>query len=195
MITARQARAAWWAALAALCAALVLFNLPAREEPASPPAGYAADAPLGYGVGERLPDFTLTQTDGAEFSLSACRGRAVVINLWATWCGPCMKELPYFDRLQAAYPDDVAVLAIHSDLVTDDVEKALSGFDYRIAFAVDGDGMVIRALGGSTMLPQTAVLDRYGVVTYNRVGSVSYEALEELVLAAMKEDRATGSNG
>ena len=185
MIRAKQARAAWCAALAALCAALVLFNLPARDGAADPPAGYASDAPLGHEVGERLPDFTLTQTDGGEFSLSSCRGRAVVINLWATWCGPCMKELPHFDRLQAAYPDDVAVLAIHSDLVTDDVGKALSGFDYRIAFAVDGDGAVIRSLGGSTMLPQTVVLDRRGVVTYNRVGSVTYEALEELTRAAL----------
>ena len=92
-----------------------------------------------------------------------------------------MNELPHFDRLQKAHPDDVAVLAIHSDLITDDVNAYLAGFDYGIAFAVDTSGDVIASVGGSTMLSQTVVLDPYGVVTYNQVGSVTYEMLEELV--------------
>jgi glyoxylase I family protein len=57
-----------------------------------------------------------------------------------------------------------------------------------LAFAVDEGGEVIASVGGSTMLPQTVVLDRTGVVTYNQVGSVTYEALEELVAAAMAAD-------
>ena len=51
---------------------------------------------------------------------------------------------------------------------------------------MDGGGEVIASVGGSTMLPQTVVLDRTGVVTYNQVGSVTYEALEELVAAAAR---------
>ena len=96
-----------------------------------------------------------------------------VINLWATWCTPCVNELPHFDRLQREHPDDVAAY--------------LANYDYGVAFAVDEGGQVIASVGGSTMLPQTLVLDRYGVVTYNQVGSVTYEALEELVAAAMAE--------
>lgn len=187
MISRKLSRGLWVAALCLLCAALAMFN--------QPDAASVDVATPGHEVGEQLPDFTLTQLDGKGFTLSEHRGQVTVVNLWATWCTPCVNELPHFDRLRRAYPDDVAVLAIHSDLITDDVAAYLSNFDYGIAFAIDETGEVIASLGGSTMLPQTAVLDRYGVVTYNRVGSVSYEALEELVLEAMKEDRAAGSNG
>ena len=175
-LTKRAARVAWCAACVLLAAVLIAVNLP----------GKPADAPAGHEPGQRPPDFTLATLDGGAFTLSGQRGRVTVINLWATWCGPCVRELPHFDRLRLAYPDDVAVLAIHSDLVTEDVAAYLALYDYGIAFAVDTDGAVIASLGGSTMLPQTIVLDRSGIVTYNRVGSVTYEALEELVLAAMQ---------
>ena len=184
MMSRRLSRVLWAAALIFLGAALIAFN---RPDAAPAPAAYASDAPEGYEPGQRLPDFTIALTDGASFSLNEHRGQVTVINLWATWCTPCVNELPHFDRLQRAHPDDVAVLAIHSDLITDDVAAYLANYDYGIAFAVDEGGQVIASVGGSTMLPQTLVLDRYGVVTYNQVGSVTYEALEELVAAAMAE--------
>lgn len=163
----------WSAALLVLAGALIFFNLPSS-------ARYTSDAPVGSGVGEQLPDFTLPLMNGDTFTLSDYRGQVVVINLWATWCTPCVNELPHFDRLQAAHPEEVKVLAVHSDLITDDVAAYLAGFDYGIAFAVDESGEVIASVGGSTMLPQTVVLNPWGEVTYNQVGSVTYEALEEL---------------
>ena len=184
----------WSAALLVLAAALVFFNLPSppRQDTAAevfPPDlnRYASSAPLGFHPGEQLPDFSLTLTDGKEFVLGECRGKVTVINLWATWCTPCVNELPHFDRLQRNHPDDVRVLAIHSDLITDDVNAYLSGFDYQISFAVDAEGGVIASLGGSVMLPQTVVLNPRGEVTYNKAGSVTYEALEELVTAAREQ--------
>ena len=124
--------------------------------------------------------------DNQPFTLRDHRGQATVLNLWATWCGPCVKELPHFDRLAREHADDVAVLAIHSDLITDDVMEYLSHYDYSMPFAVDETGEVIASLGGSTMLPQTIVLDRYGVVIYNQVGSMTYEGLTELAEAALQ---------
>ena len=193
-MTGKKGLLAWCAALLILAAALLFFNRPAADGPAlggapaaETTARYADDAPLGYHVGERLPDFTLVQTDGSEFTLSQYRGKVTVINLWATWCTPCVNELPYFDRLQQAYSDEVKVLAIHSDLITDDPLDYLSAFDYQIAFAVDKEGGVIASMGGSAMLPQTVVLDPRGEVIYNKVGSVTYETLAELVEAAGNE--------
>ena len=185
-MSGKKGRLAWTLALAVLAGALVYFNLsgPSRPAAAAQTAQYASDAPLGYRVGEQLPDFTLEQTNGETFTLSAQRGRVVVINLWATWCTPCVNELPYFDRLQRENPDGLRVLAIHSDLITDDVDAYLARFDYGIDFAVDTTGEVIAAVGGSTMLPQTLVLNARGEVVYNQVGSVTYEALAELAQAA-----------
>ena len=107
--------------------------------------------------------------------------------MWATWCNPCVKELPYFQTVAEKYPDDVAVLAIHSDLVTDDVKAFLDKRDFTLPFAVDESGEVITSLGGSVMLPQTIVIDRRGVITYNQAGSVDLEKLTLLAEAAMGE--------
>jgi LPXTG-motif cell wall-anchored protein len=105
--------------------------------------------PAGAGVGERLPDFRITCVDGGEFTLSQHRGEVVVINLWATWCTPCVKELPHFDRLQRENPGRVAVLALHVPPVTTDVAEYLSAFSYEIPFAVDEDGGVSTLLNES----------------------------------------------
>ena len=109
-----------------------------------------------------------------------------MLNFWATWCSPCCAELPYFEQLWENYPDDVALVAIHSSLVTDDVPSYIEEMGYEIPFALDETGAVIASLGGSTMLPQTVVLDREGAIVYNRIGSVTYEDLEQWVLLAME---------
>lgn len=160
-------------ALAVLIAVLVIVNLP--EKPAAAP---------GAAVGEALPDFTIECVDGSSFTLREQRGKVVVINLWATWCTPCVQELPYFDRLQREYPAEAAVLALHSPPVTTDVADYLASCSYEIPFAVDEEGSLSAALNASTVLPQTIVIDPDGIVTYNQPGSLSYEALCELVAAS-----------
>ena len=193
----RYRAAAWILALAVLAAALIGFNLPqkAEESSASPPAESAApvespavespmpaepEIELGSEEGMQAPDFSLKLYGGGEISLSELRGKTVVLNFWATWCSPCVAELPYFDELWRNYGENVAVIAIHSELVTDDVEEYLSAFDYAMPFGLDESGDILRAYGGSTMLPQTVVIDENGIISYNAVGSVSYEKLLEL---------------
>ena len=162
-------------------AAVETAAVTAEPDPTSEPE---TGIEYGCAVGQRLPDFELPTVGGGEFRLSEHRGGAVVLNLWATWCTPCVNELPHFDKLQREHAGEVTVLAIHSDLITDDVEAYLAGFDYGMAFAVDESGDVISSVGGTTMLPQTIVLNGDGVVTYNKVGSVTYEMLEELLSEA-----------
>ena len=178
------------AALIALLIAvttLVHLNDPAKArkaDSAEKTPAYTVDEtiPVGKEVGMRARDFTAARYGGGEdFSLSACLGRPVVLNFWATWCGPCVVELPYFDQLYREYGQDVAVIALHSQLVTDDVEKYLANYDYALPFGLDADGGIIASFGGSTMLPQTVVIDKNGVITYNAVGSMSYEKVKVLV--------------
>ena len=159
-----------------LAAALILTNLPPKTGAANGPSA----AVSGCGVGERPEDFALDTLDGSVFRLSDCRGKVVFINLWATWCAPCVKELPFFEEMYRVHGDDIAVLAVHSDLITDDVGQYLSGFDYSFPFAVDETGGVTASLGGSAMLPQTVVIGRDGIVIYNQAGSVTEEKLEAL---------------
>ena len=177
----RRRTLAWALALALLAGALVGFNLPAASPEASePPETASQNETLGNRVGERLPDFAVETLEGGRFALSAHRGQVVVLNLWATWCGPCVKELPYFEAFAAAHPD-AALLAVHGELITEDVEAWLAGAAYQnIPFAIDADGAVARLLGASSMLPHTVVLDQNGVVIYNAPGSVTPALLEEL---------------
>lgn len=163
---------------------------PGAAEPASgaktPARSDESDAPVGHEVGQRLEDFTATCYDGSTFRLSDARGKIVFINLWATWCAPCVQELPYFDALTRRYGGDVAVLAVHSPLVTDDPAAFVADKGYAMPFAADGQagGSLFDIVGGSATLPQTLVLDRRGVVVYNQVKSVTPEALEALYEAA-----------
>lgn len=181
---------AWGAALLVMAGALWLFNQPEApvQSETPPPAVTQApedDIPVGKEAGMRAPDFTVPVYGQEEpFTLSAHRGKTVIVNFWATWCTPCCQELPHFDAVSRKYGDDVAVVAIHSDLVTDDVEGYLAQFDYQLPFALDETGSVIKSFGGSTMLPQTVVIDAQGVITYNAVGSVTLEKLEALLLSA-----------
>ena len=167
-------------ALALLAGALVGFNLPAASREASEPAETASQSEaVGNAVGERLPDFSVAMMDGTEFRLSDHRGQPVLLNVWATWRGPCVKELPYFADFARAHPD-AALLALHGSLITEDVAAWLAGTDYGLPFAVDADGSLSKLLGVGSMLPHTLVLDGRGVVIYNAPGSVTPELLEQL---------------
>ena len=184
----KRGRLAWGAALALLCAALVWFNFLDPAVRAETGGGASLPQPgavAGYEPGGQLEDFTLTCLDGAEFRLADTRGKVVFLNLWATYCNPCVQELPYFDALYRAHPGDVAVLAVHSSVVTEDPAAFLAGRGWEIPFAVDtDDDLFWNAVNGSSTLPQTVVLDRNGTVIYNQVGSVTPEALAALYAQA-----------
>ena len=182
-------RAVRIAALALLALALVWFNAldPALKKPAAP--SYESDAPVGFEVGDQLADFTVRCLDGSEFALSEARGKAVFINLWATWCGPCVAELPSFAALADAHAGEVAVLVVHSPLVTDDPAAFLAAQDWAagaegMAFALDADEAVWPLVNGGAALPQTIVLNRRGEVVYNRQGPLTDAALEALFAQA-----------
>ncbi len=161
----------------------VVTEAPTMAE-ASPPAAIHNEAPVGHEVGQQLEDFTLQCYDGSAFHLAETRGKIVFINLWATYCTPCVHELPYFSALYAAHQDDMAVIAVHSRLVTLDPVAFLADKGLAMPFATDTDGTVNRIVGGTGTLPQTIVLNRKGEVIYNQIGSVTGEMLAALYAEA-----------
>lgn len=192
----RAGRIAWGIALAALGFALLWYNVldpgiqkqdakaldPVLVEARSAPsAAWESDAPVGYEVGQQLQDFTVECFDGAVFHLADCRGKITFINLWATWCTPCVQELPYFNELYQQRADDVAMLAIHSSFITDDPREYLASKGFVLPFTADTeDEALFNIVHGSATLPQTIVLNRKGEVVYNQVGSVTPEVLAAL---------------
>ena len=154
---------------------------PETGSAAGPETGSTAEPEVGSEVGMQLEDFTMTCLDGTEFALSDYRGKPVFINLWATYCTPCVQELPYFAELRREHADDIAMLAVHSSIVTDDPAGFLEGKGWDIPFAVDSeDDYLWQIVSGSSTLPQTIVLNRDGIVIYNQKGSITPEALAAL---------------
>lgn len=194
----RIGRIVWGIAFAALAVLLIWQNVihPPRTAAASEPAALEepavtaqpAAAAIGANVGDLLPDFTTDLIGGGEFMLSAHRGQVVMINLWATFCAPCVEELPYFDQLRAAHPD-MEILAIHHATGAKKAEKFLSdkGWDH-LDFAKDSkEKGLFDLVNGSEAMPQTIVLNPQGIVMYNAQAPVTYEQLEALYAQAVSE--------
>ena len=111
--------------------------------------------------------------------LSAFRGRPVLVNLWATWCGPCVVEMPSLDRLAAAQPDDgLQVIAISQDS-TDGRRKVTDFFAARnlpnLQPYLDAEMGLMFALGADT-LPTTILYDRQGREVWRMVGMAEWQS-------------------
>ena len=145
---------------------------------------YESSAPIGSEVGQQLQDFTITCLDGSEFHLADYRGKIVFLNLWGTWCTPCVAELPYFNELYQKYGEEIGMLAVHTSLVTADPEEYVKEKGWTMPVAVDLDDEIAEIVSGGDALPQTIVLNRKGEVVFNESRSVNAEMLEALYKTA-----------
>ena len=123
--------------------------------------------------------FDLVDTKGQPHRLKAYEGRWVVVNFWATWCVPCIQEIPEIAQFQREHPR-VAVIGVATD--ADNAAKvkqfaAKVGHDYPLVLSND---KVAKQLGDPKALPTTRVYDPAGKMVYDRVGRVTKKALEDL---------------
>jgi thiol-disulfide isomerase/thioredoxin len=111
-------------------------------------------------------------------------GKLTIVNFWGVWCAPCIEELPYFDRIASEYPEEVAVIAVHTDMASETAPEFIQKYypDTQIVFAkdIDAEGYYA-ALGGRDAYPYTVVLDKNGSVISTFVGPVSYSDLQKIV--------------
>ena len=194
----RRSRTVVACMVAVLIAALVYFNVDAEPRDSDTSLGEvgAIASAEGPEEGQVLQDFSIECLDGSTFSLAASRGKVTFVNLWATYCEPCVKELPYFMDLYHEHPDEIALVAVHAPRLNPNVDTndfvADLGLDFPVA--VDTEEVDVCGIVGSdgATLPQTVVLDREGRVIYNKVGSVTPDLLEQLFDQARgREDRAS----
>jgi thiol-disulfide isomerase/thioredoxin len=117
------------------------------------------------------PDFTLQSLDGKTVRLSDFRGKAVVLNFWATWCGPCKIEMPWFVDLQKQYgPAGVQFLGVAmDDASTKDIAEFAQSMNVNYPILI-GKESVGEAYGGVQFLPETFYLDRNGKIVDKSFG-------------------------
>ncbi|MFU8877681.1 MAG: TlpA family protein disulfide reductase, partial [Wenzhouxiangellaceae bacterium] len=137
-------------------------------------------------VGQRRPEFVHAGLDGALWRASDFDGAPLLVNFWATWCQPCIREMPMLDTLHASAPQGLRVIGIAIDearLVGPFVERL--GIDYPILIGTDDVHETRNRYGNPAgLLPYSVLVDGQGIVRWRHLGELD-EALIEQALASL----------
>jgi thiol-disulfide isomerase/thioredoxin len=162
-------RRGWYGLTALLC----LVGLVALFWGRVAPAGDAATLPPAPALGHPAPEFTLPDLDGEMLALSDLRGQPIVLNFWASWCGPCRAEMPELQRLHEQLgPAGVVVLGVNQQESQQEVIR------YRQELGVDFPTVLDQRLGVSreyavNSLPTTFFIDREGTIRHMFIGPMT----------------------
>ena len=123
-------------------------------------------------IGSRLPDFSVKDFQGRELSSSDFRGKVLLVDVWATWCQPCKKEMPGYQKLLDRYGSrGFAVLGLKATMMVDTEDPVQfareAGVHYPLAIISQ---QATQALGGILGLPTTFLYDRHGILRYKVIG-------------------------
>jgi thiol-disulfide isomerase/thioredoxin len=171
--------------IAAIVAAMLFAGIHmARKNAANSPG-------KGQLMGNVAPDFVLPTLDGKDLKLSDLRGKAVLLNFWATYCGPCKVEMPWFVELQKEYgPQGFQIVGVAmDDASTEDIAKFVKemGVNYPVVLGKESVG---ESYGGVGVLPTTFFLDRDGKVIFREFGLQSRSVFVDHIKQALSQGHA-----
>jgi DsbE subfamily thiol:disulfide oxidoreductase len=145
--------------------------------------GIDADATQPPKTGQTAPDFYFENREGESTSLGQLKGRLVLVNFWATWCGPCRSEMPFLQHLYEDWPEEeLLVLAINIQESSSDVSQFLQSYGFSFTVLLDSKGNVARRYN-VTGIPTTFFIDKEGVIQNVHVGSFQSQAEIEAILS------------
>lgn len=156
-------------------------------KPAGPSANQTANVTEGISVGNRAIDFQLQTVNGTPVKLSDYRGKPVLLNFWATWCGPCQFEVPFLQQINDSYASKGLVL-LAVDLTNsrptetpDAVQKFMADHNVTMTVVMDPN----KQMGTTyslTGIPTTLMLDKDGIIRFKIIGAFADKAAIETAL-------------
>jgi thiol-disulfide isomerase/thioredoxin len=164
------------------------------------PAGANGRAPgtVAALVGKPAPEFELGLLGGAKFRLAdaKAKGQVVLLDFWATWCGPCIQAMPQVERVAAEFRDrGVQLIAVNLQESPERISAMLQRHDLHPTVALDRDGEVAHRYG-ATAIPQTVIIGRDGTVARLFVGGGPHlgDQLRDALNAVLAGGEASGDS-
>lgn len=161
---------------------------PQQEEPAAAPEPQEAAGPQPK---ENLaPVFTVYEDDGTPVRLSDLRGKPVIVNFFASWCGPCRLEMPHFDEAYAAYGDQIHFMMVDLCAYGNDTKenaKALvaeGGWTFPVYYDTDGSAATAYAVRS---MPTTIFVTADGELASGRIGAMTQQQLQQEIDALLSK--------
>ncbi len=129
----------------------------------------AADQSARLRQGSPAPNFELAALSGEAISLQDLHGKIVLINFWATWCGPCLVEMPTFQSFYEQYPQDLVILAVNSSDSPEEIAAFMDEHQLTFPALLDSDERVFRQYFVPGF-PTTYLVDRAGLIENQHIG-------------------------
>ncbi|WP_053219563.1 TlpA family protein disulfide reductase [Virgibacillus senegalensis] len=162
-----------------------IYNVtaPEQENEMEQVANEAASA-NSLKAGQAAPDLSLPTLDGKEISLSELKGKKVLLNFWATWCGPCKEEIPALEKLHQEYGEEVEILAVNATATElDGVEKVKSFKEQaNVSFSIllDKESSAVESYRVLN-IPASYFIGSDGIIKQSITGPMSYEFMENTI--------------
>src|SRR5215210_5002499 len=181
----RLSRRAAWVAMGSVALALgLLWAASDMTESSADQQGVRAIEGLddqadeeAVGKAARL-DFTLKDMDGVDVNLASFKGKIILLNFWATWCGPCKVEIPDLVAVQNEYPDDLVILGVSVDDTPDKMKPYAEQYKINYPLLVgNGRDDVQDAYGPLWGIPVSVFIDREGKVAKKHSGIATREQI------------------
>jgi thiol-disulfide isomerase/thioredoxin len=134
-------------------------------------------------VGSKLPDFAVLDLHGHPMSSSNLKGKVVLIDFWATWCGPCKKEMPGYQQLVNRYgPQGLVVIGFKFNTMKDEENPTAFARRLRITYPlVVATELIKQSFGGIEGLPTTLLYDRKGILRNKVIGFEYTNVIEDQI--------------